>query len=124
MIAVLKPFGAFAIPEIYRNPPVCCVMIPCRPKPEAAFLPKRDCRRTASTDTARQQLNHQIKELPLSVGKLRRIHRIPCKGIRTGIRQGEIHFCCLGGAKILVGTGILHLVKGIPEHLIVGFLPV
>ena len=92
-----------------------------------SFLSKRNCRRTASTDTTRRQLtirSNQIKDLPLSVGKLRRIHRIPCKGIGAGIGQGEIHLCSLGCSKILIGAGILHLIERIPEHLVMGFLPV
>ena len=92
-----------------------------------SFLPKRNCRRTASTYTTQRQLtirSTQIKEFPLTVGKLGRIHRIPCKGIRARIGEGEIHLCRLGGAKILIGAGVLYCVKGIAEHLVVGFLPV
>ena len=50
------------------------------------------------------------------------ITRRKCVG--TGIRHGEIHLCGFGGAEITVGAGVLHLVKGIAEHLIVGFLAV
>ena len=59
-----------------------------------------------------------------SARKFRRIHRIAGKGIGAGIRHGEVHLRRLGGAKILIGAGILDFVEGIPEHLVVGFLPV
>ena len=59
-----------------------------------------------------------------SARKLRGIYRIAGKGIGAGIRHRKVHSRGLGGAEILIGAGILHLIKGIPEHLIVGFLPV
>ena len=46
------------------------------------------------------------------------------KCIGTGIRHGEIHFRGFGSAEITVRAGVLHLVKGIAEHLVVGFLAV
>ena len=46
------------------------------------------------------------------------------KCIGTGIRHGEIHLCGFGRAEITVGAGVLHLIKGIAEHLIVGFLAI
>ena len=56
--------------------------------------------------------------------KFRRRYISACKGIRAWIGHGKIHLCRLGGAKVLVGAALLHLVEGIPEHLVVGFLPV
>lgn len=50
------------------------------------------------------------------------ITRRKCVG--TGVRHGKIHFRGFGGAEIAVGAGILYLVKGIAEHLVVGFLAV
>ena len=50
------------------------------------------------------------------------IPRGECVG--AGIRHGEIHLCGFGGAEITVRAGILHLVKGIAEHLIVSFLTI
>ena len=50
------------------------------------------------------------------------ITRGECVG--AGIRHGEIHFRGFGGAEITVGAGVLHLVKGVTEHLVVGFLAV
>ena len=92
-----------------------------------SFLQSRNCRRTVSTDPTQRQptiRNEQIKAIPLSIGKLGRIHRILCKGIGTRVRQREVHLRRLGGAKILIGAGVLHLIKGIPEHLVMGFFPV
>ncbi len=59
-----------------------------------------------------------------SVRKLGGIYWIARECVGTGIGHGEVHFCSLGGSKILVGTGILHSIEGIPEHLIVCFFPV
>ena len=59
-----------------------------------------------------------------SVGESRRIDRLSRKGIGARIGQRKIHFGCFCGSEILIGTGILNLVKGIPEHLVVGLLPV
>ena len=84
------------------------------------------CRQMVSIDIIWRQLiirSKQIKDSPKSVGELRWIHRIPCKSIGAGIKQRKVHFRCLGGAEILVGAGILHLIKCIPEHLVMGFLP-
>ena len=50
------------------------------------------------------------------------ITRGECVG--AGVRHGEIHFRGFGGAEITVGAGVLHLVKGIAEHLIMRFLTV
>ena len=42
----------------------------------------------------------------------------------AGVRQGKIHSGRLGCAEILVGTGILHRIESIPEHLVVGLLTI
>ena len=47
-----------------------------------------------------------------------------CESVGTGVRHREIHFRGFGGAEITVGAGVLHLVKGIAEHLVVRFLAV
>ena len=47
-----------------------------------------------------------------------------CERIRTGVGHRKVHFCGLGRAEITVRARILHLVKGISEHLIVRFLAV
>ena len=59
-----------------------------------------------------------------SVRKLGGIYWITRECVGTWIGHREVHFCSLGGSKILVGTGILHSIEGIPEHLIVCFLAV
>ena len=47
----------------------------------------------------------------------------PAKALGPRLER-EIHFCRFGRAEVPVGTAVLHLVKSVPEHLIVGFLPV
>ena len=67
----------------------------------------------------------RFARLPFSLLiKRYRFYVLSGKGIRARIRHRKIHAGGLGGTEILIGTGILHLVEGIPEHLVVGLLPV
>ena len=47
-----------------------------------------------------------------------------CKSVGSGIGHRKIHFCCLGRAEVAVRAGLLYLIEGIAEHLIVGFFTV
>lgn len=46
------------------------------------------------------------------------------ESVGTGIRQREIHLCGFGRSKVAVGTGILHLIEGVAEHLIMRLLAI
>lgn len=65
----------------------------------------------------------RVVSLILSI-ELRCGDLVSSKGIGAGIGEGEIHFRRLGRTKIPVGATVLHLVEGIPEHLVVSLLPV
>ena len=47
-----------------------------------------------------------------------------CKSIRSGIGHREIHFRCFGSAEVAIGTGVLHFVEGVAEHLILRVITV
>lgn len=46
------------------------------------------------------------------------------ESVGTGFRQREIHLCGFGRSKVAVGTGILHLIEGVAEHLIMRLLAI
>ena len=52
------------------------------------------------------------------------LHILAGKGVGAGVGHGKIHLRGFGGAEIPVGAGILHLVEGIPEHLVMSLLTV
>ena len=56
--------------------------------------------------------------------KRRGLHLVPGKGVGAGVGEGKIGFRGLCGAEVLVGPAVLDLVEGVPEHLVVGLLPV
>ena len=52
------------------------------------------------------------------------LHLVPSKGVGTGVGEGKIGLRRPGGAEVPVGPAVLDLVEGVPEHLVVGLLPV
>ena len=60
----------------------------------------------------------------LSFRKFGGVHIVPSESVGAGIGHGEVHLRRLSRAKVPIGAGVLHFVERVPEHLVVGLLPV
>ena len=60
----------------------------------------------------------------LSFRKFGGVHIVPSESVGAGIRHGKIHLRRFRRAKVPIGAGVLHFVERVPEHLVVGLLPI